>query len=361
MLRPTWCPRNQVQLTPLGGNRPQSRTQVLTYQLQPRGFRFLDGPPTFPAACVVTLTLSPRQTFGGVEGPSRILAITSDRHFEFDANTGRSFAASVPPLPPVDVSIAWRNARVRVEGSQLTHEFHCANAGQLDRTVAFLFYTAPLALSQTLPDAITCVGVDGRVGAGRFRWEHIHSVDPQLVATAPVVEQRVADAVGLIGRLGRPEMVRVRAALHYLHVAKRLWQAPEAPWEFAAEAILNYAKALEILFGSDRDAVRLGLQSVSNLDLALVESVFIPVLLLRSHLDIAHPRLALVDTGRRHRLYYFVLSLEEHFTNLLSLVLQQVQDGTLILASTSSLELSGAEQRALDSFLSELPSDPGAA
>jgi hypothetical protein len=327
---------------------------MLTYQLQPRTIRFRGDPPVFPSPATVELVLKPAQLFGGVEGPSRILVLGSDRHLEFNANTGRDKSWSSPPLLPVNVTAKWRNAALTLKANRLACTFDCDSLDDLRNTVAALFYLAPISISQLLPDPAVVTRAEGRVGSVEFGWEHARGSSPALVATQELIEGRFARSLERLDMMMSAEKARLTAALHYLHVAKRLWTVPESPWEFASEVLLNFAKALEILFGQARDEVRAGLGKVRGLDPTLIERVFIPVLLLRSHLDVAHSRLARIDLARRTRLYEFVAQLEGHFGTLLEAVIDSVQAGELQLKAPTSLELSAKEQAELDTFLLDL-------
>ena len=48
---------------------------------------------------------------------------------------------------------------------------------------------------------------------------------------------------------------RLAAALSYYYTAKRLIEAGNSPFEFMAEAILNYSKILEIMFVHSKDTM----------------------------------------------------------------------------------------------------------
>jgi hypothetical protein len=49
---------------------------------------------------------------------------------------------------------------------------------------------------------------------------------------------------------------RLVAALFYFHVACRVKREGQIPGEFLAEALLNFHKVLEVLYGPDRVTVR---------------------------------------------------------------------------------------------------------
>lgn len=326
---------------------------MLTYQLQPRQIKFRGEAPPFPSEAVVELTLEPGHLFGGSEGPSRVLVLGSDRRIEFNANTGRFSSTSKPPLAPVDVKLKWKDASLSLRGNSLTYSFVSQDLADLQNTVAAFHYFTPIALTAALPDPVYVVRSSGRLGDVEFGWEHAQGGAAILVANQELIETRLGEALQLLDQLTTSDNPRLAAAFHYFHAAKRLWAVAVSAWEFAAETILNYAKVLEILFGQTREDVRTGLASVPELGQELVERVFVPVLLLRSHLDVAHPRVARVDLRRRLKLYEFVEALENHFEILLKAASAAVLAGTLTLAPTGELEIDADEQAALDRFLAE--------
>jgi hypothetical protein len=84
-----------------------------------------------------------------------------------------------------------------------------------------------------------------------------------------------------------------------------------------AEALLNYSKTLEVLFGDTRDQQRAGLRAIGVPD-DDIETRFIPVTLLRDFLDVAHPKLSQLDSQRLRDLYLFLIGLEHDFQTLLA-------------------------------------------
>lgn len=99
--------------------------------------------------------------------------------------------------------------------------------------------------------------------------------------------------------------VRFLAAVSYFHRAVKLQTVGSGPSDFAGESIVNLAKVLEVLFnGDNRDATRVGLRKLGFSD-ELIESAFVPCLLLCSRLDAAHVGLANLTAPERNQLQEF--------------------------------------------------------
>jgi hypothetical protein len=123
------------------------------------------------------------------------------------------------------------------------------------------------------------------------------------------------------------------AALAYFERAIRLIAAGHGPTEFAGESIVNFSKALEVLFPGDksRDAAKAGLRQL-GCEEPLIANTFIRVMVLRAKLDAAHVRLASLTWDERARLQAFLESVSGAFRKMLSEVLSAVADGRLKLA-----------------------------
>ncbi|GAI74481.1 unnamed protein product, partial [marine sediment metagenome] len=123
---------------------------------------------------------------------------------------------------------------------------------------------------------------------------------------------------------------RLIAALGYFHTACRLIAAGNSPWEFMAEAILNLSKVLEILFvKSDKsmDDVREGLKDLGY-SIDDIERDFIPIMVLRSYFDVAHPSISLFDPKELQVMYKYLADVEHRFRDLLKGIIDGVCGGT---------------------------------
>jgi hypothetical protein len=128
------------------------------------------------------------------------------------------------------------------------------------------------------------------------------------------------------------------AALHYYHVARRLLASSHSPGEFLAETLLNYAKALEVLYPphgkvKQRDSVRAGLAELGYTS-DEIESHFVPLLIIRNELDVGHVGLAHFSLSQRTVLYEYAFLAEGRVGELMSRALDRAtQDPAAFLSA----------------------------
>lgn len=139
------------------------------------------------------------------------------------------------------------------------------------------------------------------------------------------------------------------AAAFYFHRAMLLMAAGPGPSDFAGEAILNLAKVLEVLFdggpSQSMDASRGGLRSIGY-DNALIESAFIPCLVLRSKLDTAHVRLAVLTASERRKLHLFLDAVFNPFRDLIDVLIDMAEENKLPLPPYSAAERTDGDELA---------------
>jgi hypothetical protein len=184
-----------------------------------------------------------------------------------------------------------------------------------------------LAVDFADPPIIT--RVDGRVGEVEFRWELASWRASFEVTTQEKQEQSVLTSWQRIGFLSKPGSRRLLAALHYFHVALRLARRGEIAGEFLPEMVLNFSKALEVLFppagdGRTRDAVRAGLRSLgfSETD---IEADYIPALALRNEIGVGHVALALFKVDQLSVIHGYVEHAESAFKILFSRIFEKLE------------------------------------
>lgn len=122
------------------------------------------------------------------------------------------------------------------------------------------------------------------------------------------------------------------SALSYLRQARRLTSIQPCPEPFVSEIVLNLAKAIEILFrGENREALRVRAREW-NYDRDEVDQFLIPILILRSSLDVAHPALTQLSPEQRSTVIGFSFEAIRHVEKLLLHV------GTSLFAGAIRLE-----------------------
>jgi hypothetical protein len=268
---------------------------MFTYLRQPRRIVASEPFPDFPIQCEIELRLAPPQTFGAGEGPIRAIRLGSDFSLLWDANNDLDLSQPKPGFERMQIESAALDGMFVLSGDRLTYSFLAASAEEMLRVVQFLQFAVPPALGSRLPNPIHLLQIGGKVGSVPFSVQHSRSVTPVVVLTDDGLRGRIEAGIATIAFVATEESGRVLAATRYVHDAARLLATGHSPWEFMAEALLNSAKALEVLFDDSRDEQRQGLRSVgmANTD---IEGRYIPVTLLRDMLDVAHPQLSLFST-----------------------------------------------------------------
>jgi len=324
---------------------------MLTYQLQDRVLRLKKGPaPSFPSRAVIRLACDPPPVFGDGEGPVLFVLRGSGLSIIFDANTGRSYNTPKPALASLEVGCRWDDAVLSLTGRYARYEFECLDYPTLVERLLALHYLLPLLLSARLPQPVVITNTYCIVGESELNWELKEIVVPMVVRTKEELEEEILSAFSALPVICEPANRRLAAALHYLHAGRRLLIVGTSPWEFTAEAILSFNKALEVLFGERRDDQRKGLATLGY-DSPTIEREFIPILLLRDWLDVAHPRLAVLRDTELEKLYRYLVRLEPTFAGLSDRLLRAAADGSFHPQPPGELALSPTEQRALDRLL----------
>lgn len=327
---------------------------MLTYQSQTRHLaQKTEGNPTFPTEVRLRFTFEPSQLFGVGEGPLKIILLGSDHHILYDANTGKSFDHPEPPLEPLGATIQAYDGRFDLEGNILTYYFKAEDVESLTGRVANLFYTLPPLLSSQLPEPVYLTNTSCWLGAMQFNLELTDSRLPFEVHSKASLEERVLTALGQLELVREPENRRLLAALHYAQVGRRLLEAGSSPWEFAAEALLNFNKALEVLFGDSMDSVRDGLLNCGYQP-EQIERDFIPVVILRDQLDVAHPRLVFFEPDDLTVVHKYLVGVEPTFRDLMKKLLASISEDEYSCIPPGRARLSVGEQKKLSKLLDSM-------
>ncbi len=304
---------------------------MLSFTAKPRIIHIREGHRvSLPAQITLAATLAPRWLFGsGAERSRLVIAGATGVIMRFDANTGRwYFHAGTQPEPVHATYHETGGVLLTVEGNVVKCVFVAQTLDDISEVADALLYGIPMMFSARLPSPCIVESLVGQAPDGAFGYEFF-----QLCFRVPIVRQdeinaQAAAALKDLTLLGRAEHTRIHAALIYFHRAERLLDAGHTPWEFMAESVLNLAKALESLFpgGKTRDTVRQGLAGY-GFSAEDIETWFVPVLALRSNLDVAHVKLALLTKEHIEVLTQFVESAATQFRSLLLCVLEDALAG----------------------------------
>ena len=92
-----------------------------------------------------------------------------------------------------------------------------------------------------------------------------------------------------------------------------------------AESVLNMCKSLEVLFGNSRDTIR-GQLSLLGYTTDQIEGDFIPLLVLRSHFDVAHARIAVPKQEKLRVLYAYLTHSEYRLKEFFKYLIARIAD-----------------------------------
>lgn len=313
---------------------------MLTYRLQRRLFRIVEGPiPGFPSPVRIEMQLGPPTPFGLATGGGLTATQNTKAQSLINANTGRSTIKSETAFPPVDVEVNADNMAVEIKGDILAVEIKCESVQELQDIVETVYHIFPALLNIDFEDPPVVLRVFGSIGvATKFRWELAEIQATAGITNTERQQMRITEAVErMLREIAGGRNRRLVAAAHYFHVACRLLAAGDSPWEFMGEVVLNFAKTLQALFGQQGDDVRAGLRGV-DYPAEEIES-FITVMGVRDELDSGHIMLSLMDEAEAKALYTFIYGRESQFRKLLSRAFGAVSAGKLTLLNDADLTL----------------------
>lgn len=310
---------------------------MLTYQVRPRIFRLEpEQPLVFPSQAELRFHFRPAQPFGVEAGGGRTAVKAVAATASFNANTGETTIESKQPLAPLEVSIEAPNVTARLDGNALTVSGIFESLNSVAQTIESIFFMLPALLNVPFADPPYIERVDGTIGSTDFRWELARWRGEFRTTTQQSQEQRFAEAWARMSLVAEPGLRRLAAALHYFHIACRLNRAECTAGEFVAEAVLNYAKTLEVLFppegqGGTRDAARRGLRSLGLMD-DKIEADFIPAMALRNEIDVGHVELGLFKPEHLTVIHAYIERAENAFREMLEILLTQVESNEFKVA-----------------------------
>jgi hypothetical protein len=326
---------------------------MLTYKLQSRHIKLeSDEKLHFPGVVTISGKLSPPAIFGAGNEPSRLFVHGSNAKGLWNANTGRMLWTSDPPLDQLE-SIVHNGVNFSLKGNEFSLKQTCKDLEQLNGMLEMFHFFFPAYLNLLFPDPPTIDYIRGSLGKATFRWEHRELIQGFIPQTANVLEKHVCNYFETVQKIAGRNDRRTLAAINYFYTGSRLLVAGQSQWEFMAEAILNFSKVLEILFGSTRDDVREGLRTIGY-ERTEIEGDFVPMLVLRSKLDVAHPRTAIFDLRGLQTIYRYLSKSELRFREMLNKTIAAVECGQFRPRPIATLQLNKDDQKEFDRLILEL-------
>lgn len=307
---------------------------MLIYRLRERRFQYQDGIlPRFPNTAVVNVALEPTVPFGGVAGPSR----SATKEFQFIAKANLSKGTFIFDLPkplcePLDSSIKISNITFHIKRNIASVKFHCKSRKDLAYFLAALFYAFPAVLNVYILDAPFPIYAWGSVGEAKFQWlfEAAEIRSSLKMTNKELQENIVTNSWRQVATVTANN--RLMGGLHYFHVACRLLEAGCNRFEFMAEALLNFSKSLQSLFGESRDDIRAELRKLKIYTDDEIEAKFITVMFLRSEFDVAHVSLSPLTQDQFKTLHKYTNLAESAFRKLFEDLLEKIEKGEYTLS-----------------------------
>ncbi len=335
---------------------------MLTYDLNSFSVVFEDkGSIKLPSLVRLDVELGPETLFGIKDGFTRACFTggnVSEIFIDFEKGTQgcrnvlkpEDFHGefTCPEAKSKDEKDVFKEYKIEMVGNVLSLSLDCENNKDFGILLYLARYLAPASLSLELWESVFVKRISGVCGDRPFKLRLPTYGNLMSVIRPGDVAKRIDYAFGNLHALRLIQNPRLKAALHYYHVACRLTAVGETVWEFVPEIVLNYVKILEVLFGDNRENVRMQLEALGY-DADKIETSFIPILLLRSHFDIAHARLSSPQKIDVPDVSKFILNVEVQIGDLIRKVIQKSKSGEFeLLPADSNSEYSDAEQKAWD-------------
>ena len=301
---------------------------MLTYQLRPRTLRIKGTkPPVFPADVVIHFFFQPLQAFGDSNtGGRTLIQHSANASVLINGNTGQHTSDTGGALKPLEVRTS--SGSLDLTGRKLTIRQHCRDSAELSSLIDVRCLVLPSLLAIEFADPPYVERVEGTIGDVPFGWELATMGGALLVTTQESLEKAFAQALEDIAVVAEPHRRRLLAALGYFHVGCRLLREAKTAGEFMSEAILNFSKVVEVLYGTKADDIRSALKLLGYTR-EVIQRDILPILDMRNSLDVGHPGLSLLTIDQLATIHWFADRTEQVITELLRRLLAAVRSGTV--------------------------------
>lgn len=331
---------------------------MLIYRLQERTFDIPQGTQLeFPNDVIVDLKVYPDVPFGGVIGPSRNVVTDAEMHLKVNLSTGRTMAqrANKPLFDTINLALDVADTHFEINGNQVRVKSKCTSLQDLQDLISALFYAFPAVLNIYFPDPPTIIHATGQVGDIPFKWLYKPSqlITSTIVTSKKNQETLVSESLRNVALFSNISNRRLIGALHYFHVACRLLAAGSNQFEFLSEAILNFSRCLQSLFGDRRDSVRKELRKLNYSDVE-IETKFISALILRNEFDVAHVSLSILSKEQLKTLHDYSKIAEGSIRELLKSVIEKIKNGEYTPNTEQVISLSNDKAHILRKFQKNL-------
>lgn len=262
---------------------------------QPRRIRVLSGSlsdVTWPTQAILQVTLVPEEIFGtsSCTSPRMVLVSKSPTRAFWNANIGKAWQESDVFLPEFLFEKELKSGLVlKFKGNSLAAEFNATSLDHLSETISLMEHYIPAYLSLQITVFVRVEQITGSLSSLKFSVEVSSGSSPIKTLNEQQRASYVNEALDLCQVMDSLSDRFILACMYYRQ-ALRFESAHESsiPSLNTAELILNLAKCVEMLCGSRRDRVR-EICSVLGYTSDQIESQIIPILIIRSEFDVAHP------------------------------------------------------------------------
>ncbi len=332
---------------------------MLAYQRQNRILRTNNNEQLlFPNKVALQAKINFSEVFGFSGRPSTLAIHGRNVEPNFDASNGRVSVKSSPPLDPLNIPMKFQNMKFVLMENRLNAEVFFEKRSELLNCLMTLEHLLPAYLNVFLHEIVTVTEISGQVGDVSFNFEYEMAGEDFLEIMPEQIEERIRDAFRELAIVGQGQNLRLTASLYYFSVASRLKTVGQSPWEFMVEIILNLTKALEILFRRTthwKDEIRNGLKELGYSG-EEVERKFIPLIELRSNLDIAHPKITVPDHRQLQTLYEYLAVSSGNFYDLYGRLFRGINEGYFALPQTDGLVFDKEDQKGFDRIIESIKS-----
>lgn len=300
---------------------------MLTYQLRPRYLKRREGqpPPTFPADAVVNFSFRPLQAFGAATEGGRTVVHNTTAQVFFNAINGQCYSNTNGHLPPLE--IVGTDGRLELRGNKLTIRSRVVDFNDLRALIDTICFALSPLLAIEFADPPYVDIIDGTLDGVAFTWELTHIAFSMLVATQESLETAFVQAHSDLEIVGAPHRRRLVAALGYFHAGCRLLREEKTAGEFMSEALLNFAKVIEVLYGTTRETTDPPLRQLGYTN-DEIDRDFRVVLDLRNSVDVGHTTLAQLTVEQSNTIRWFAHRTERVMRDFLRRLISAIRGGS---------------------------------
>ncbi len=301
---------------------------MLTYQVRPRQLKIRgDVAPTFPNDVVINIRFQPKQAFGDAnEGGRTLVQHASTCSVYFNTNNGQYWSDTGGALKPLEVRA--EDGSLDLKGSVLTIRRRFETVQAIHAAIEAECFVLPSWLALDFADPPYVESVDGTIGSVEFTWELAQLQLPLTVTTQETLEKAFVQAYKDVELVAVPHRRRLLAALNYYSTGCRLLRESKTVAEFMSEALLNFSKVLEIIYGTKSERLKEGLKELGY-KREQIERDFLVIIDLRNSMDVGHPELSLFTREQLETLHWFAERSEQVIAELLKRLLAAIREGKL--------------------------------